>query len=199
MNQYAYFHLTTNLHDSRTSQRMIDYRVRQRRFFGTLPYPEVYYMNMEEETLIAKEVFCLSNEMDFVVVALNLCRDHMHLLVYCEIDEIPKIMHRIKGRTARACNAHRAAKGINPLDATNGKYEPRILKDKSIPFWTQKYHCKVIRNSDQLLNTISYILNNRKKHGLPINPALQNVIDKNQLAASPNALINLIDFAVLLL
>ena len=192
MSSHAYFHLTTNLHDSRTSRRMILYRARERRFHGTLPYPDVYSMSAEEETLIAKEVFQVSETLDFVVVALNLCRDHMHLLVYCEEDEVPKIMHRVKGRTARACNAYRAAKGINPLDATNGKYEPRTLKDKSIPFWTQKYHCRVIRNPDQLLNTISYIRNNRKKHGLSINPALQNVIDKNQLAASTNALINLI-------
>lgn len=191
MSSHAYFHLTTNLHDSRTSRRMILYRARERRFHGTLPYPDVYYMSAEEEFLIAKEVLSLSTEMGFVVVALNLCRDHMHLLVYCTGDEVPKIMHRVKGRTSRACNAHRAVKGINPLDATGGKYEPRTLKDKSIPFWTQKYHCKVIRNSDQLLNTINYIRNNRKKHGLPINPALQNVID-NQLTASPNTLINLI-------
>lgn len=40
---------------------------------------------------------------------------------------------------------------------------------------------------------------NRRKHGLSIYPALQNVTDKNHLIASPNALINLIDFAVLLL
>lgn len=48
-----------------------------------------------------------------------------------------------------------------------------------------------ILTTDQLLKLIG-IRNNREKHGLPINPALQNVIDKNQLAASPNALINLI-------
>lgn len=32
--------------------------------------------------------------------------------------------------------------------------------------------------TDQLLNTINYIRNNRKKHGLPNNPALQNLIGK---------------------
>lgn len=32
--------------------------------------------------------------------------------------------------------------------------------------------------TDQLLNTINYIRNNRKKHGLSNNPALQNLIDK---------------------
>ena len=105
MDQHAYFHLTTNLHDSRTSRRMIIYSARERRFNGTLPFPEVYYMSMGEETLIAEEVFRLSVEMDFRIIALNLCRDHMHLLVYCPKEDVPKIMHRVKGRTARACNA----------------------------------------------------------------------------------------------
>ncbi len=46
--------------------------------------------------------------------------------------------------------------------------------------------------TDQLLNTINYIWNNRKKHGLPNNPALQNRIGKNQLIASPNVIVYLI-------
>src|SRR5690606_13681617 len=100
-------------------------------------------------------------------LALNVCRDHMHLLVRCNAEDVSKIMHRIKGRTARVCNAHRAAKGINPLDATGGRYEPRVLKDRSIPFWTQKYHCKRIKTTDQLVNTLVYIRNNRLKHQLP--------------------------------
>ncbi len=179
MNQHAYFHLTTNLHDSRTSRRMIVYKARERRFEGTLPYPDIYYMSMEEEYLVAKEVFALAKELDFGLAAINVCGDHMHLLVYCGEESISKIMHRIKGRTARVCNAHRAFKGINPLDATRGLYDPRTLKDKSIPFWTQKYHCKRVRSTDQLSNTLKYIQNNRKKHGLSINVALQELIDEN--------------------
>lgn len=179
MNSPAYFHLTTCLHDSRTSRRMIVYHARERRFNGTLPYPDIYYMSPEEEYLVAKEVFALVEELDFGLAALNVCRDHMHLLVYCDEDEIPKMMHRIKGRTARVCNAHRASKGINPLDATRGVYDPRKLKDKSIPFWTQKYYYKRVRSTDQLSNTLRYIQNNRKKHGLLFNHALQELIDKN--------------------
>ncbi|WP_343747894.1 transposase [Fluviicola sp.] len=179
MSLKQYFHLTTNIHDSRTSNRMIRYRARQRRFNGTLPYPEVYCMNMEEEYLVAREIFVLVKEMGFGLAALNVCRDHMHLLVYCEEAEVPKIMSRVKGRTARVCNAHRAAKGIHPLDATRGVYEPRTLKDKSIPFWTQKYHCRRIRSTDQLSNTLAYVINNRKKHGLSFNSALQELIDQN--------------------
>lgn len=179
MSSKHYFHLTTNIHDSRTSARMITYRARERRFNGTLPYPEVYYMSMEEEFLVAREVFALVGELGFGLVAMNVCRDHMHLLVYCSEEEVPVIMCRIKGRTARVCNAYRATKGIHPLDATRGVYEPRKLKDKSIPFWTQKYHRRKVQSTDQLLNTLRYIENNRKKHGLPFNSALQELIDQN--------------------
>lgn len=40
------WHITTALHDSRTSQRMIDYKVRELRNFGTNPYPNVKYLGI---------------------------------------------------------------------------------------------------------------------------------------------------------
>ena len=165
------FHIVTSIHDSRTSQRMIDYKVRQRRFFGIRPYPLVFPLTAEEEVLIAETVAGLVEELGLVITAFNLCRDHMHMVLVCEPEEVPKIMHRIKGRTARACNAYRANKGINPLDRT-------LLKDKSTAFWTQKFGCKPIRSARQYRNTTRYILNNRMKHNLPENLKLQSVITK---------------------
>jgi REP element-mobilizing transposase RayT len=163
---------------------MIEYNARERRFHGTLPYPVVYYMSSEEEVLIATEVIALSKTLDVELFALNVCRDHMHLLVYCAIEEIPKFMQRIKGRTARVCNAHRASKGIDPLDGARGIYNPRTLKDGSIPFWTQKYHCKPIRSTTQLANTLAYIRNNRLKHQLPLNEGL-DVLVKSVFILNP--------------
>lgn len=55
-----------------------------------------------------------------------------------------------------------------------------------------------VLTTDQLIKYMGIRIN-RKKHGLSIYPALQNVTDKNHLIASPNALVNLIDFVVLLL
>lgn len=123
-NRIAY-HIVTSLHDSRTSSRMIEYRARERRFFGTKPYQEVYPLTFEEEVLIAQTVRDLVQELDWRIAAFNCCRDHIHLLVVCEEEDVTKIMHRLKGRTARVCNAHRAAKGINPLGGAD-YYNPTI-------------------------------------------------------------------------
>lgn len=175
MNKMAY-HITTSIHDSRTSDRMIKYFARERRFGGTKPYPEVYYLTEREEELITGIVKDLVNELDLRIAAFNICRDHMHLLLVCEESEVSGIMHRIKGRTARVCNAYRAqyarVKGINPLDA----YIPTVLKDKSTPFWTQKFGCKPIVSQTQFWNTYNYIFRNRAKHGLPDNPRLKAMI-----------------------
>ncbi len=182
MNLQAY-HLVTSLHDSRTSRRMLEYNVRERRFFGTKPYQEVYPLTFEEEVLIAETVRDLVLELNWRIAAFNCCRDHIHLLVVCEEEEVTKIMHRLKGRTARVCNARRAAKGINPLGGARDKkpheyYNPTILKDKSTPFWAQKFHRKPIRSLDQYWNTYNYIIGNRAKHGLPHHPQLRGVIEQ---------------------
>jgi REP element-mobilizing transposase RayT len=161
------FHITTSLHDSRTSERMIKYKARERRFEGTKPDPEVFPMTKEEEELIATTVADIAKEDNLNIAAFNLCWDHMHILLVCEEEEVPKIMHKIKGRTARACNVLRN-KGINPLDA--------LRKDGSIPFWTQKYGCKPITSDDQFWNTYNYIENNKVKHNLPKNPKLEKII-----------------------
>lgn len=183
------FHLVTAVHDSRTSQRMIDYKSRERRFGGIKPHPEVFPMTSDEEELIARTVSEIVSEDRLEIVAFNLCRDHMHLLVICIPDDVPKIMRRIKGKTARVCNASKmcgthtydANKGIHPLDAQharNAKNKPTPpLKDGSTPFWTQKYGCNPISSAEQYYNTISYIRNNRAKHRLPENPRLQELID----------------------
>jgi REP element-mobilizing transposase RayT len=165
-NKFA-FHITTALHDSRTSDRMVKYKARERRFERTKPDPEVFPMTKEEEELIASTVADIVREDKLNIAAFNLCWDHMHILLVCEEEDVPKIMHKIKGRTARACNMLRN-KGINPLDV--------LHKDGSIPFWTQKYGCKPVTTEEHFWNTYNYIENNKVKHDLPKNPKLEKII-----------------------
>lgn len=160
------YHLVACLHDSRTSQRMIDYKARQRRFNGTKPFPDVIFMTKVEEEILAETVKGIVFEKSLNIVAFNVCRDHIHILIKCNIDDISKIMHQIKGRTARVCNQHRRLvfNGINPI------------VEKAKPFWTQKFSCTYIKDSQHYWNTIKYIQNNRIKHKLPKTPVLENII-----------------------
>lgn len=83
MKQKFAYHITTAIHDSRTSQRMIDYCARERRFDGEKPLPDVNYMSKEIEELIAVTVSEIVNEEKLTIAAFNLCRDHMHILRMC--------------------------------------------------------------------------------------------------------------------
>ena len=82
----------------------------------------------------------------YKVLAYNFCKDHLHFLVACKKEELPKIMQKIKGITSLERN-----RKFNPTDRQ---------------LWQQKYFEKVVYNDEYLENTIHYILNNRKKHGL---------------------------------
>ncbi|MDR2917397.1 MAG: Eco57I restriction-modification methylase domain-containing protein [Tannerella sp.] len=151
------FHITTALHDSRTSQRMIDFKVRERRFNGTLPEPQVYPLDASDELVITQTVAGIVTADRLNVLVYNICCDHLHLLLVCEADEVERIVGKIKGRTAREYNLN---KGINPLVKEKG--------ERSVPLWTQKFGCREIESEEQLHNTIEYIRNNRIKHGLPV-------------------------------
>jgi REP element-mobilizing transposase RayT len=175
------FHITTSIHDSRTSERMIKYQARERRFNGTKPDPEVFPMTKEEEELIATIVAEIVKEDKLNIAAFNLCWDHMHILLVCEEEEVPKIMQKIKAKTGRAVNIFRGkaivadfcTKGAGSLDGC-GHTTPRGEKQNS--FWTQKFGCKPITTDEQFWNTYNYIEKNKVKHDLPKNPKLEKII-----------------------
>ncbi|RRO12324.1 Eco57I restriction-modification methylase domain-containing protein [Flavobacteriaceae bacterium 14752] len=201
------YHITTALHDSRTSKRMIDYKVREKRDGGTNPYPNYKKLTAEEEVLITEEVLHIVKEDKLQILAFNVCADHMHLLLVCEEEDIPKIMQKIKAKTARKVNIHKGitipstkeqasnhipTKEHAPLPSQKRKEEHAPLpsqkrKEEYAPLpqrgkkqnslWTQKYGCKPITDETQLHNTIKYIQNNRSKHHLPESQNLNKLID----------------------
>ena len=150
------FHITTAVHDSRTSQRMIDFKVREKRDLGTNPYPNINYFTEEDEFVITQTIANIIKDNHLNVLAYNICADHIHLLLVCEEENAPIIMQLIKGKTARA---HNSNNGINPLVQKEN--------EKSVPLWTQKFGCKEIITKEHLFTAIDYIKHNRSKHNLP--------------------------------
>jgi REP element-mobilizing transposase RayT/type I restriction-modification system DNA methylase subunit len=180
------WHITTAIHDSRTSQRMIDYEVRQKRAMGTIPEPQIIPLTAAEETLIVEVISKIVIEDNLRVMAFNVCKDHLHLLLVCNEEEVSRIVQKIKAKTARAVNIQRgvtvptmerAPLANAPLsiegDAPLPLHKERGEKQNSL--WTQKFGCKEITDDNQLYNTIEYIKNNRVKHELPLLPILQQV------------------------
>ena len=160
------WHITTAIHDSRTSQRMIDYKVREKRAMGTMPEPQINYLTDEDEMVIAETVALLTKELKLNILAFNVCRDHIHVVLVCEEEELTEIVRKLKGRTAREVNKNRentdVTSGLNRLLPLS---LPIAVKRK--PLWTQKFGCKAIIDEAQLENTVNYVKTNRNKHNLP--------------------------------
>ena len=189
------YHITTATHDSRTSQRMVDHKVRQKRDNGTRPYPEAIWLEPEDELHITQTVAEIVKKDGLNVLAFNICGDHLHLLLVCEEQEVPKIVGKIKAVSAKRYNRHKGktdtssstptptltTRGHVPLSDTpsDTRSDTRTEKEgeKSVPLWTQKFGCKEITDHQQLENTVHYIEHNRAKHELPANKTLQKCID----------------------
>lgn len=170
------FHITTAIHDSRTSQRMIDFKVREKRDMGTNPYPKVCYLEPEDEAIITKTISEIVVQHQLNLLQYNICKDHMHLVLVCEEEEVPVLMQLIKGKTARV---HNSSKGINPLVQKEN--------EKAVPLWTQKFGCKEITTPEQLYNTIEYVKHNRTKHELAAHPKATALVIENMLCTQEAA------------
>jgi len=174
------YHITTAIHDSRTSARMKKYKVRELREMGTNPYPNIIYFTKEDDLLITQTIAAIVKEDKLNMLAYNICADHLHLLLACDIDEVPSIMQKIKGRTSFAHGKRTTTiyNGLKPVvqEETaiyNGLYnglKPIAEKEKENkkPLWQQKYSApKEVTTEIQLQNTLNYIQKNRSKHELP--------------------------------
>ena len=112
------WHITTAVHDSRTSDRMIEYDVRRLRDNGTRPYPEPMLLSEEEEIIITETVAKIVEEDKLNVLAYNICFDHMHLLLVCEeVDDGASREYR-HGKNCPDDYDCGSNKGACPLDPT---------------------------------------------------------------------------------
>ncbi len=132
------YHVTTATHNSRYSEKAL--------FFNDGAIGKPVNLDFDEEIFVMQTIAKIIAENKYKVLAYNFCKDHLHFLVACKKEELPKIMQKIKGITSLERN-----RKFNPTDRQ---------------LWQQKYFEKVIYNDEYLENTIHYILNNRKKHGL---------------------------------
>jgi REP element-mobilizing transposase RayT len=153
------WHITTATHDSRTSQRMIDYNVRQRRNNGLNPKAQPIWIDPPNELMITKIVARIVKEDNLYIMAYNICAEHMHLLLVCKKEEISKIVGKIKAITAREYNIS--------IGHVSSPLLEKKEKKKYQSLWTQKFGYQEIINEQHLYNTVQYIKNNRIKHELP--------------------------------
>ncbi len=163
------FHVVLTTHNSRTSQRMIDYGIEK---------GEPIELGLEEEIELTKIFATLMLEYNYHCLAYNVCKDHVHLILVCEANEITDIVQKLKSISSKEFRRLDISMGHDPLEHKG--------------FWSQKFYYAALDewtlattatrsgylyNDAHLGNAIAYIQTNRQKHDLPESTELQNIID----------------------
>jgi len=156
------WHVTWVTHDTRTSKRMIEFKVRDRRADGKMHVDRSIILEAEDAIKVTEFISQFVIEDKYNCLAYNICNDHVHIVLVCEKAELDNIVGKLKGKSAQKF-----------------KEFSGIPKDETFHLWAQKFNKKPITSDEQLHATINYINNNRKKHALPdINKGLQPLVEK---------------------
>ena len=142
------YHITWVTHNSRVSERMVEFVVK---------HGEPLLLDDEQEKEITTYILQITKEDSLRVLAYNICRDHIHMILVCEEQERENIIRKLKGKTAQLYKDNHS------------------IKDE-FHLWAQKYSWTVIKDEEQIFNTNNYIQYNREKHKLLGNKGLQPLV-----------------------
>ena len=156
------WHVTWVTHDTRTSERMIKYKVRERKANGEMYVDRSIYLDDKDALKVTEIISNIIVEEKYNCLAYNIGDDHVHILLVCDEEELTNIVRKLKGKSAQKFKEHLG-----------------LAKDETFNLWAQKFDRKLISSEEQFANTIEYIANNREKHHLPdINKGLQPLVKR---------------------
>ncbi len=138
------FHVTMVTHNSRINERMKRLGIRVGQPVELLGRDEIDLVN---------HIASIVKKNQYQILNFNICKDHVHFLIYCQINKLECIVGNIKSVTSR-----------------------KFKKSKSINLWAQKFNRRVIENEEQLACVMNYIQYNRAKHNLRDNERLKKLI-----------------------
>lgn len=162
--QKKVWHVTWVTHDTRTSERMKKYRVRQPKANGELHIDRSVYLEGDEAIKVTEIIQNIVVEEQYNCLAYNICNDHVHMLLVCDEEELSDIVRKLKGKSAQLFKEYLG-----------------IPKDETFHLWAQKFDRRVVESDEYLKNAEEYIFNNREKHclldiGKGLQPLVQRMI-----------------------
>ncbi|MBZ0202218.1 MAG: transposase [Ignavibacteria bacterium] len=110
------------------------------------------------------------------LLAFNICRDHVHLLLVCIEEERDKIVNKLKATCSRKFNI---AHGLTKIEEQGGMPPcSRKRRGKSQnTLWAQKYNWSYVLDERDLQSKYTYVKHNRIKHNLPKSLELEEIIE----------------------
>jgi len=111
------FHVVFTTHNSRISHRMAK--------LGIIPSNPVE-LNLAEEIVLTQIFHQIVKEKDYKILAFNICKDHTHLIIVCENDELNHIVKTLKGKSAYEFNKW---KRTNHTPKPSNGFQPIAVED----------------------------------------------------------------------
>jgi REP element-mobilizing transposase RayT len=142
------YHVTWVTHNSRVSERMVTYQVKRGE-------PMLLDDALEQE--VTGYIVQIVKESNLQVLAYNICRDHVHIVLVCDPDKLNKAVGKLKGESGFLFKQARSSTELFHL-------------------WAQKFHAEKITREVQLEKAINYITFNREKHGLSVNKGIYPLV-----------------------
>jgi REP element-mobilizing transposase RayT len=139
------WHVTWVTHDTRTSERMKKYKVRERKANGEMYVDRSVYLTNEEGLKVTEIIADIVTEENYNCLAFSINTDHVHMLLVCEEEELTNSVRKLKGKSAQLFKDYLGLK-----------------KEETFHLWAQKFDRKLIHSEQQLENTIRYIQTNRE-------------------------------------
>ncbi len=137
------YHVTWVTHNSRVSERMVQFGVRRGE-------PFIFKENQRNDVynyLVGKIL-----KEGYKILALNVLDDHVHCIVVCEENELDEIVRNLKGYSSYSLSRQLKLS----VDS----------KGRQSKIWAKGYSHTYIDTDEHLQNGIIYINENHKKHGL---------------------------------
>jgi len=157
------FHVVLTTHNSRTSERMRKYSVKK---------GSSVYLNLRQELKVTTLIRDIILEMKYKCLAFNICRDHVHIILVCEYEELSSIVKVIKGKSSFLFNKSKLSHNLKKL------WSARFFR-ADLDVWGLAHLSNKngwLYEDSYLDNAIEYILNNRMKHELEVSDELEQII-----------------------
>ena len=152
------YHVVFTTHNSRTSQRMIKYKV--------LKGPPVNLI-LEEEIRLTEILKSIVLEYHIEILSFNICKDHVHLLLSCTDEEVPVFARILKSISSKKFSFGKTL--------WSQKFYGVCCDTFDFITWT-RFNC-LSWNTSYFTNTVAYIQNNRNKHSLVDDRGLAELIN----------------------
>ena len=165
------YHIVLTTHNSRTSSRMMKYKVDK---------GPARLLTLAEEIILTDIFRQLIQDNNYRCVAYNTCRDHIHMLLVCPHHDLTKIVQKLKSISSKFFHRHPDISPTMTSMHNNSLWSQKFFRAQ-LDEWTlakiKSDHYGEIYTSSYLHRAILYIANNRRKHGLPDSNELQEIIN----------------------